>query len=233
MRLARAALAAGLGPAWARRAYLDEKHIDLLLAFSLSDNSNCIDVGAHEGRVLRQMVRLAPRGKHIAYEPLPDLAKRLTATFPAVEVRQAALSDVAGASSFVHVLTLPAYSGLRPRSYPGKVKTELITVHTERLDDRLAANYIPSLIKIDVEGAELLVVKGALETIRRYRPIVIFEHGRGGADHYGGSANDMFQLLSKHAGLRIFDLDGNGPYDVSAFADTFARGAYWNFVARP
>jgi hypothetical protein len=65
------------------------------------------------------------------------------------------------------------------------VSKQMIIVRTERLDRSLPAGYVPAVIIIDVEGAEQQVVEGALETIRRHQPIVVFEHGLGAADHYG------------------------------------------------
>jgi hypothetical protein len=52
------------------RTWKDFEHLRLLLAFSLPADANCIDVGAANGKVLAEITRLAPRGRHIAYEPL-------------------------------------------------------------------------------------------------------------------------------------------------------------------
>ena len=61
---------------------------------------------------------------------------------------------------------------------------------------------------------------------------MIFEHGLGSADVYGTSPRDVFDLLSVEAGLRIFDLDGNGPYSLSEFERTYYAWERVNFVAR-
>jgi SAM-dependent MidA family methyltransferase len=39
----------------------------------LKKDSNCIDIGANEGTILRDMLKFAPRGDHMAIEPIPDL----------------------------------------------------------------------------------------------------------------------------------------------------------------
>lgn len=55
----------------------------------------------------------------------------------------------------------------------GLIQT-LTSVGTTSIDDFVeAARIIPSVIKIDVEGAELLVVNGSVNTLKRYRPTVI------------------------------------------------------------
>jgi FkbM family methyltransferase len=209
------------------RARRDDEHMRLLLAFLLAPDSNCVDVGAGLGDVLSDIVRIAPMGRHIAYEPLPQSHAVVQQRFPGVDVRRAALSDVDGETTFTHVLDLPAYSGFRRRPYPSEVRTETIAVRTERLDDHLPDGYVPALIKIDVEGAQQLVIEGAMRTIATHRPVVIFEHGMDSAAGYGTTSDGMHHLLCDEAGLRIFDLDGNGPLD----RDAFRAARVWNFVA--
>lgn len=208
------------------------QHVRLLLAFTLSADANCIDVGAHAGAVLRELVRYAPNGRHIAFEPLPTMYGQLSAEFPTVDVRRAALSNRRGETSFTYVPELPGYSGFRERTYPRHVQTQEITVPVIDLDSALPPGYVPVLIKIDVEGAELEVLEGARATIGAHRPIVVFEHGRGAADHYATTPGAIHDLLFGELGLRIFDIDGGGPFDRAAFAASYERGALWTYVAR-
>jgi FkbM family methyltransferase len=207
-----------------------EDTVRLLLAYTLASDADCIDVGAYAGDVLSEMVRLAPRGRQLAYEPLPELARSLAARFPSVDVRAAALSDSAGEADFVHVVSNPAYSGLREREYPGRERLERIRVRTERLDDSLPGGFAPAFIKVDVEGAELQVFRGARETIARHRPTIFFEHGRGAADRYGTRSAQIYDLLVGETGLRLFDEHGGGPYSRDGFEALFDR-PIWNFVA--
>jgi FkbM family methyltransferase len=213
------------------RSDRDDEHLRMFLAFTLSPTAHCIDVGAHRGDLLRHMVRLAPGGRHLAYEPLPEMAAFLTLEFPAVDVRNAALGDTAGEMSFVHVTNHPAYSGLRRRALPPDATTDEIHVRVQRLDDVLPDGFEPEFLKVDVEGAELQVFRGALETLRRHRPTIWFEHGVGGADMYGTKPSDVYELLVDDVGLRIFDADGMGPYSRAQFDEVFTRPMF-NFVAR-
>jgi FkbM family methyltransferase len=212
-----------------RRNNRDNEHLNLLLAFSLAADSNCIDIGAHSGDVLRDISRLAPQGRHMAFEPLPAFASDLQREFPEVDVRQAALSNEVGTATFSHVREQPALSGLHRRSH-SPAETETISVRTETLDSVLPDGYVPRFIKLDVEGAEGLVLEGALETLRRHRPIVWFEHGKGGSDYYGWESGDVHSLLVDGAGLRVFDADGHGPYSRTEFEGVFEK-PIWNFVA--
>jgi FkbM family methyltransferase len=241
-RLKRAALRSGVGaplravkrrlaPPHVRRDRADQARLSRLLEEVLRPDSNALDVGAHEGAVLAEIVRLAPAGRHVAWEPLPDLCARTAGRFPDADLRCAALSDRAGEREFVHVTTLPGWSGFRARPYPGSQTTETIRVRTERLDDALPSGYVPAFLKIDVEGAELEVLRGGIETITRHRPVVALEHGAGSADHYGTAPGDVWELLDA-AGLRVSGLDGAGPFSLAEFEDQFARAERVNFVAR-
>jgi FkbM family methyltransferase len=147
-----APLQAVFGSKGARRSQLDDRNLRLLLSFCLRADSNCIDVGSYKGWVLAEMLRTAPLGHHIAYEPLPHLAQALATRFPKAEVRCAALSNVEGTSSFRHVKNHPAWSGFRETAYERKVVTEEIVVKTERLDDHLPAGYIPPSSKSTSRG---------------------------------------------------------------------------------
>lgn len=218
----------------ARRETLDRHGMRMVIAATLRPDGQAIDVGAHTGSILREIVRVAPRGNHLAFEPLPYCCDQLRRDFPAVEVRNAALSDETGTTSFIHVEAAPEYSGMRERAYPGyeDAPRRVLTVRTERLDETLPEGFHPSLIKIDVEGAELLVLRGAAETLRAHRPIVIFEHGIGAADRYGYGSEDIHDLLCGELGMRIFDLDGDGPYARARFIEVFSE-PIWNFVAVP
>jgi FkbM family methyltransferase len=216
----------------ARRDRIDNEHLRLLLSFTLRPDSNCIDVGSHRGDVLREFVRLAPSGRHIAYEPVPDSYESLRREFPGVEIRNAAVSNEDGEADFVVVKGLSSCSGLRQRDVPGSHDLEHVKVRTERLDSALPEGYVPDFIKVDVEGAEREVFEGAIETLRRHRPVVWFEHGAGGADQYGTTPADVHAVLVEGAGMRIFDADGQGPYSRAEFEAVFTEPMF-NFVARP
>jgi FkbM family methyltransferase len=216
-----------------RRHRLDEVASAAVLAAVLRPDSNVIDVGANVGDVLERIVRLAPHGRHLAYEPIPELAADLVRRFPGVDVRQAALSDEAGRSSFSHVTAEPAFSGLVQRQDlpPDIGEIRRIEVRLERLDDVLPDGVAPTLIKIDVEGAEVKVLRGARETLARHRPYVIFEHGSGGADLYDTGSEELWQILDE-AGLRVFSVAGDGPYGRDEFAALF-HAPQWNYLAAP
>jgi FkbM family methyltransferase len=212
----------------ARRDRRDMRALRRLMALTLAEDACCVDVGANIGAVLRDMVRLAPRGRHIAYEPLPDLAAQLAREFPQVDVRNAAASDRTGEATFHRVRARDTRSSLSPLDYP-PAQLERFTVRLEDLDSNLPDGLAPALIKIDVEGAEEQVIRGAMQTLSRHRPTVVLEHNAS-ARHFGTSPATVHALLTE-AGLRIFDIDGNGPYDAAALERRVRSGSMWTFVA--
>jgi FkbM family methyltransferase len=228
------------GPARNARALLlrrgrtiveEDRQLRDLLARTLTPTSNCIDIGANRGRVLAALVHHAPRGRHIAYEPLPDLHRMLVARYPSLDIRCAAVSNRRGEASFTVVRDAPALSGFRDRWHGGEHVTTAITVRLETLDDDLPHEYVPHFIKVDVEGSERLVFEGGLRTIATHKPTILFEHGRNGAEHYDTTPADVHELLVREAGLRIFTVAGRGPLDRMQFEQIFERNQEWNFVA--
>ena len=90
-----------------------------------------------------------------------------------------------------------------------------------------------------MEGAELQVFRGAIETIKNNRPIIIFEHGLGAADYYGTRPEDIEDLLVGQCGLKLFLmaewLESNGRTFLNrqAFCEQFSRGKNFYFMAAP
>jgi hypothetical protein len=151
------------------------------------------------------------------------------------------LNDYAGEVLFNFVTTNPGYSGFkrREREYPSASETiEEIVVKTETLDSILRSMNFGKVkfIKIDVEGAELQVLTGSMQTLRRDKPIVVFEHGLGAADYYDTRPEQVFELFSR-CGLRISSLSGFLRERRSLTRDAFAKAFYhhtdYYFVAHP
>lgn len=213
---------------------------ELVMQKTLTSRSVCIDVGCYKGSILRLMMSYAPNGTFLAFEPLPHLYEQLLADFEgdAVRVYNLALSQSIGVSTFNYVTSNPAYSGLKKRRYDRPSETEKqIEVATDTLDNIIDKELLPrvSFIKIDVEGAEYLVMKGAERCIKTAKPVIVFEHGLGGADCYGHKPEDIFDLLCHKCGLKISLLSdwllNKQSLKLDKFCDQFYRGKNYYFIA--
>ncbi|MGE0463063.1 MAG: FkbM family methyltransferase [Vicinamibacterales bacterium] len=202
----------------------------------LGEASACLDIGAHEGSVLREMVTIAPRGAHHAFEPLPHLAARLRTEFPAVTIHEAAVSDAPGRARYVFVENAPAYSGLREREYdrPDPRKT-LLDVSVVRIDDVVPPDTPVDFIKLDIEGGEFHALRGAARTIERRHPVIVFEASARSTGKYGVTPEDMFTLLEGEFGYRLSTMQrwllGAPPMSVEEFARNWYGGPEYYFIA--
>lgn len=130
-----------------------------------------VDVGAHIGSVIGEALRHVP-GPVIAFEAIPAKAAYLAERYSDVTIHNVALLDHDGEVRFFVDNAQSGFSGLA--SHGGDV-TE-ITVKGARMDAILTTEDV-DIIKIDVEGAELGVLRGAAGVIARCRPVVMFESG--------------------------------------------------------
>ncbi len=178
-----------------------------LIRQHLKKNSNCIDIGANLGHILMEITRAAPKGKHFAFEPIPDLYTSLKKRFSKnTTVLNYALSSKKGTATFNYYPSRPAVSGFRQRDNVSDQEPTLLSVQMERLDDIIPRNIKIDLIKIDVEGAELQVLEGAREILKTHTPLVLFECGLGGADVYGTNPDQVFDLFTQ-CGMAISTIE--------------------------
>jgi FkbM family methyltransferase len=201
-----------------------------VLAATLRSDAIFVDVGANRGQLLGAAVRLAPRGSHVAFEPIASLATELSSRFPTVDCRAVAVGSEAGRASFCHFRKLDGWSGLRRRTSIANEQgdPEMIEVDVVTLDDALM-NADPSVIKIDVEGGERDVLLGARRVIERARPVVIFEHEPASAALFGASAEEIWDYFAC-LGYRVLPVTGEGPTTRGAFV---ASELIINWLATP
>jgi len=165
-----------------------------LLPFLVDKEKNAIDVGANKGLYT---YFLAKHASHVyAYEPLLELASFLDkATDHHVTVKPMALSDEAGETTLYipshHQKTSFDMSTLDPQQL-NTDDYQMRTITTTTLDQEERSNI--GFIKIDVEGFELSVLKGAYDTIKRDKPILLVEILDLQADF---QSNEVIQWLKK------------------------------------
>ncbi len=202
-------------------------------------NSNCVDVGCHKGEVFDLFIKYAPNGTHFGFEPIPNLFQQLIKKYANTphHLFSIALSNTKSETTFNHVVTNPAYSGLKAREYNvAKETTETITVDTDLLDNVLKATKKIHVIKIDVEGGELLVLEGATQILKTHQPIVIFEHGLGASEYYNSTPEKIFTLLHE-CGMQLNTMQGwlrtKPAFTELEFCNQFYKRLNYYFIAYP
>lgn len=146
------------------------------------------DVGANRG-YLTQVYSLlvGPQGRVFAFEPIPTtfqvLQERMAErqVIPNVDLINVALAETSGTA----VMHLPGQddgqASLLPHRGVGSWRTADLPATFQcrqvRLDDFVGDRGIARLdfLKYDVEGAELLVLRGATDTLRQFQPVLYLE----------------------------------------------------------
>jgi FkbM family methyltransferase len=166
-------------PDFARGTY--ELPVQDAIATALADDDVFYDIGANIGFVSLVAARaVGPRGRVYAFEPVPRNSAAIERSaalngFAWIDV----YSVAAGARSGRDALRLARHIGgaaLACAEPPPDCRGEL-AVDVVAIDDAIGGWGLrpPSLVKIDVEGAELDVLQGMTRTLRTARPMVIYE----------------------------------------------------------
>jgi FkbM family methyltransferase len=203
----------------------------------VNQNSVCIDVGAHKGEILDVIIKNAPNQVHYGFEPIPSLFNNLQLKYgEKCHILPYALSEEEGKSTFQFVKNAPAYSGIKQRKYAVKnPEIEEIEVELKRLDDVVPSDIKIDLIKIDVEGAEFMVLKGAKELLLRNKPTIIFECGLGASEFYNTNAEELFDYINSTIDLKLSTLKNfiqNKPsLTKEEFLNHYKQGSEYYFIA--
>lgn len=208
----------------------------IILEMSLRKDSNCIDIGCHKGEILDKMLTFSVNGKHYGFEPIPYLYEDLEKKYDTnVSILPYALSDKTEKSNFKIVKNSLGYSGLKTRKY--NVKNPIIKnieVDVKTLDTILSKDYKIDFVKIDVEGAEYNVIKGGFNLLKKWKPKIVFEFGKGASDYYNTTPKMIFNLL-KDIGLNIFLLNKyinkQESLSLSQFETIYNNGSDYYFIA--
>jgi FkbM family methyltransferase len=136
------------------------------------------DIGANLGLwTLRMLERVGPEGSVCAFEPMPETAQRLAQNIRLSGHRNAIVcAHALGESDQQLTLYVPDDLG-RSSLAAESDNDRQVSVEVARLDDVWQAQGRPDIrfIKIDVEGAEPLVFRGATEFLKTCRPVICCE----------------------------------------------------------
>jgi FkbM family methyltransferase len=151
----------------------------------LTPGSTFVDVGAHIGYYsLNAAISVGPMGHVLAIEPDPDTSKKLAAN---VEASGAGVVQIESVACFDCETTLRLFAASPSNTGKGSLSeansseyapvSVVHTVKARRLDAIIADAGLSRIdvLKIDVEGAEHLALKGAEDTLARYSPVLFVE----------------------------------------------------------
>jgi len=184
---------------------LFERETERVINRLLRPGDHFVDGGANIGYfTLRAAKRVGASGRVDAFEPQPDNSARLIENLERnglreqVNVHQVALSNAAG-EAMIHFFTAGPNIGFYNHgcsslfAEPG-YETRAAPVRTVRMDEILAGTR-PRLVKLDVQGAEPLVIEGMTGLLDRDPPAIIMEWEPRAAHHAGLDPFDMIRRL--------------------------------------
>jgi FkbM family methyltransferase len=192
-----------------------------------------VDAGANEGiYTVFAAKRVGAHGTVWAFEPSQRELDRLRATVDLnalpdranVRLFRIALADRNGdAELTIAGFENAGHNTLGAFAYEGIATEEKQTVDLRRLDDVVAENPPARIdvIKMDVEGAELKLLTGAVSTLRQYRPVLLLEVSQRSLSHQGSSQEELLAFLrSNDYSLYVFDDSGlPAPAAPGTYAD--------------
>ncbi len=159
----------------------------------VAEHDVCFDVGGHYGYFTLSLAKLARRGQVHTFEPVPQHADRIKEAairsgLEHVVVHQVAVAGEVGQMVLSHsvgdlgddsMAYLETYGGVEtPAAKEHYSRFSRTSVQTVTLDSLLGEGLRPQFIKIDAEGAEVEILKSALQMIGQTRPRMLIEvHG--------------------------------------------------------
>ncbi|MEG3637860.1 FkbM family methyltransferase [Magnetococcus sp. PR-3] len=158
-----------------------EKVVGETMARLVPQQGVCLDIGSHRGFMAGIMALNGAKAVY-CFEPMPENIKhlqrfkQLNAKLP-LHLKPYAVGGRQGEASF-SIMNDNSMGKLADSSFQsGRDHQQEITVQVRRLDDLVRVGEIepPHLMKVDVEGAEMEVLEGAVETIEQHLPIMIVE----------------------------------------------------------
>jgi FkbM family methyltransferase len=188
-----------------------------------------IDAGANNGLYTVFAARkVGWRGRVLAYEPSEREFEKLKANLSAnrflrVSSFKKALGDSQGEVQ-LSVATLP-YSGHNSLGHFGYEGTRLErqeTVALTTIDAEVKSAHLHhvDVLKADVEGAEMALLRGARETLGRFQPMVLVELSDRTLTMQGTNSGEVVAFL-EGLGYKLYQFDGEGRLEPLAYKSAF------------
>jgi len=178
----------------------------------VSDGDTYFDIGANIGWYSINIALSCRASKVYCFEPIPKTYESLSVNLKLNGVRNVmahnfGFSNQTGEFPFYYY---PEGSGNASAiNLTGRTDVECVQCRVRTLDDyTIETGTHVDFIKCDVEGAELLVFQGGIETIKRDKPICFSEILRKFSAKFNYNPNDIFRLFSE-LGYQAFTVEEN------------------------
>jgi FkbM family methyltransferase len=199
------------------------------------------DIGANHGNWTKMVLTLAPLRVIYCFEPIKELCQYISTQFhyrTDLKIVCGVVADQLGETDFYIYKNNPQIAEMsnmfgRPEIEIKmglnieKTKARTITIdHLSNIEKLEKINYL----KIDTEGAELLVLKGAKAMLERNAiEMIQFEYG-GCFKDSKATLREIFQLLGSH-NFTIFRILPNGLMHFPVFLDEMENYLHSNYLA--
>jgi len=217
-----------------------------LLPFIIRKGDTVFDIGANKGQFALPLAHLVGKNGIVhAFEPISKSFNELCMSIKREKLssrivpNQLALGDSPGYVKFTIPQEMLTEATLIPHNIEGWVNydnepqkyfTETCKITT--LNQYVKENQIGNInfIKCDVEGAELLVLKGAKSVLQSSSPpILMMEVFEGWSRDFGYLPKDLFEFLKKEAGYEFYWIYESGLKRVEP-DDKIIPGIFWKYL---
>lgn len=175
-------------------------HLDAAMKY-VKQCRSALDGGAHAGVWSRAMSALFERV--IAVEPSPDTFECLTHNTAAMANVERLHAGLGAAPGQIHMALAPEQEARKNTggryAVPGG-DIPVVTIDSLELVDL-------DFLKLDVEGSEFYALQGAADTLKRCKPIVLFENKFLWVRHFGLPKNAVADFLTR-ANYRLLEVTG-------------------------
>jgi FkbM family methyltransferase len=221
-----------------------QSHITKNSFLSIKDNFTIIDIGANVGLMTLQFAKLVPKGKVISFEPTYYALERLKRNLslnPQLAERVTVINSFVSEKSDTNP-NIVAYSSWKVNGERGD------NDHPVHLGTPKAAEGVPSVslndfaeqqkldkidfIKIDTDGHEYEVFKGADKAIAKYKPVIIFEIGLYVMDEKKISF-DFYYNYFENLNYRLIDTKTEKEVDLTNYTRYIPKNGSTDLIAIP
>lgn len=199
------------------QAFAEIQHVSReveVLRGSLAPGGTFLDIGANHGTFALHLAGAVGRsGQVLAFEPQPRLAGLIRQSFDVNQMSQGTVIEAAcgerEGTLELHVPVEASGSASLHREFLGRRAFSTVAVRVVTLDGVMAGHPVagPVAIKLDVEGAEVAVLRGGREFLRAHRPPMLVELHPDSLRAAGETGPSLLQAMADAGYSRFAEVD--------------------------